>query len=253
MSKNIIFYFTGTGNSLKVAKDIAKALGDCELISMGKKHKLCGTYDKIGFVYPVYCGGLPGVVERFVKDLDISQNKNGYYFAVCTSGAMGGGLSNVEKIIANKGGKLSYGENIKCFANYVCLYPMANDANEKVKAQAEATKKVALDIKSRKVKSIPKNGFMSLAHGGFIKNSHSKDKHFNVNSSCNGCGTCSKVCPVSNIKMQNGKPSFCGHCEQCMACIQWCPKQSINYKNKTQDRGRYHHPDIALKDITGSN
>ena len=51
MSKNIIFYFSGTGNSLKVAKDIAAAIEDCELISMGRSHKLSGTYDRIGFVY----------------------------------------------------------------------------------------------------------------------------------------------------------------------------------------------------------
>ena len=62
MSKNIIFYFFGTGNSLKVAKDIATAIQDCELISMGKPYKLSGTYERIGVVYPVYIGGMPGVV-----------------------------------------------------------------------------------------------------------------------------------------------------------------------------------------------
>jgi flavodoxin len=31
-AKNIIFYFTGTGNSLKAAKDIASVLGDTELV-----------------------------------------------------------------------------------------------------------------------------------------------------------------------------------------------------------------------------
>lgn len=42
MSKNIIFYFSGTGNSLKVAKDFSTGIQDCELISMGKPHKLRG-------------------------------------------------------------------------------------------------------------------------------------------------------------------------------------------------------------------
>jgi len=37
MNKNIIFVFTGTGNSLKVAKDIAAALGDCDIISREEK------------------------------------------------------------------------------------------------------------------------------------------------------------------------------------------------------------------------
>ena len=35
MKKNIVYVFTGTGNSLKVAKDIAAVLSYCEIISMG--------------------------------------------------------------------------------------------------------------------------------------------------------------------------------------------------------------------------
>lgn len=34
--KNRIYFFTGTGNSLKVAKDIAKALPNCELVAIYK-------------------------------------------------------------------------------------------------------------------------------------------------------------------------------------------------------------------------
>ena len=38
MNKNIILLFTGTGNSLKVAKDIAAAfVGDCDITSMGRE------------------------------------------------------------------------------------------------------------------------------------------------------------------------------------------------------------------------
>jgi flavodoxin len=33
---NIIFYFSGTGNCLKVAKAIADELGNCEIVSMAK-------------------------------------------------------------------------------------------------------------------------------------------------------------------------------------------------------------------------
>jgi ferredoxin len=249
MSKNIIFYFSGTGNSLKVAKDIAAVIQDCELISMGKPHKLSGTYERIGIVYPVYFAGIPGVVERFVEALDLSENKNSFVFAICTSGNIGAGMTNISKIIGGKGGKLSYCENIQCFGNYVGLYAMGSDAGNKVKAQSQATKQAIKDIQSLAVKPPFKNSPLALIHGHFIKSSANKDKGFNVSEACNGCASCSKVCPVENIKMQDGKPIFLHHCEQCMACIQWCPKQAINVKNKTQDRGRYHHPDITLADM----
>ncbi len=35
--KNIIYYFTGTGNTLKVARDIAASLDDCLLIPINNK------------------------------------------------------------------------------------------------------------------------------------------------------------------------------------------------------------------------
>lgn len=251
MAKNIIFYFTGTGNSLKVAKDIAMCIGDCELVSMGKPYKMGGTYEHIGFVYPVYCGGLPAAVLRFIEALDLSQNKKSYIFAVATFGGMSGGLKTIAKMIADKGGKLSYGAGIKCFANYICLYGMANDASSKAKAQEAATKAVIKDIGKRVVHTKFSGGMplMAMLHGGFLKSAASKDKGFNVSENCNGCGTCSKVCPVRNIRMQGGKPKFQHHCEQCVACVQWCPKQAINYKDKTQNRGRYHHPGVTLEDI----
>jgi ferredoxin/flavodoxin len=250
MSKNIIFYFSGTGNSLKVAKDIAAAIEDCELISMGKFHRLSGTYERIGFVYPVYVGGMPGVVERFIKALDLLANKNSYIFAVCTSGSGApGGLKNISKIISDKGGKLSYGETVRCFSNYVGLYAMGSDADIKAKAQTQATMQVIKDIQSLAVKPSYKNDPLTIIHGLFIKWLAKRDKAFKVSEACNGCTTCSKVCPVGNIKMQDGKPIFLHHCEQCMACVQWCPKEAINVKNKTQNRGRYHHPDVTIADM----
>jgi flavodoxin len=38
--ENIIFYFTGTGNSLKTAKSIAEGLGNAELIRITNRLKL---------------------------------------------------------------------------------------------------------------------------------------------------------------------------------------------------------------------
>lgn len=250
MTKNIIFCFTGTGNSLKVAKDIAEGNGESEIISMGKPYSLQGAYESIGFVYPVYAGGMPAAVERFIGVLDISTNRNSYFFAVSTSGSgLPGGLPQINRILHNKGGKLSYGGNVKCFSNYVGLYAMKDDVKERPKVQDAQTRLIVTDIQNRVSKQDFKNSSMALLHGIFINILRGKERGFNVGENCNGCGTCNKVCPVANIEMQSGKPTFLHHCEQCMACIQWCPKQAINYKDKTQNRGRYHHPDIKVGDI----
>ena len=74
------------------------------------------------------------------------------------------------------------------------------------------------------------------------------DKSFHSDGRCDGCGICRKVCPVNNIEMIDNKPSWKHHCEQCFACLQWCPKEAIQLGKETIGK-RYHHPDIKLADM----
>ena len=76
------------------------------------------------------------------------------------------------------------------------------------------------------------------------------DKKFWIDEECNSCGICEKVCPAANILMKEGKPVWQKQCQQCLACIQWCPKESIQYGKKTSEYKRYHHPEIKLKEMT---
>jgi MinD superfamily P-loop ATPase len=70
-----------------------------------------------------------------------------------------------------------------------------------------------------------------------------------VGESCNGCELCRKVCQVDNIRIEDGRPVWQHHCEQCLACIQWCPQEAIQVGTKTIGRTRYHHPEIKATDL----
>ncbi len=251
MSQNIIFYFTGTGNSLAAARDIAKVLGDCQLASMKEIHKITEPYERIGFVFPVYAAGLPSAVKVFVEKMDFSSCKSSYFFAVPTCGAAGGnGIADINKRLQRQGVSLSYGKALRMFANYVGLYPMANDPEERAKESAQSVLSIANAVLKKETTNIGKsNPVMGVVHKLMAGTFATKDRGFHVSDECNGCGMCKKVCPVKNITMADKKPTFSHNCEQCMACIQWCPKQAINYKNKTQTRGRYHHPDVVYGDL----
>jgi len=95
MSKNIIFVFSGTGNSLWTAKEIAKELGDCEIATMGGNGKMSlpTGYDTIGFVYPTYAGGIPNRAREFIKQLDLQSNSNAYFYAVAIISGYGFNIS----------------------------------------------------------------------------------------------------------------------------------------------------------------
>jgi MinD superfamily P-loop ATPase len=75
-----------------------------------------------------------------------------------------------------------------------------------------------------------------------------EDKKFKVNSNCNGCGTCKKVCPVDDIKIVDNKPVWLNHCTQCAACFSWCPQEAI-YGTNLAARTHYRNPNVKLKQM----
>ena len=72
---------------------------------------------------------------------------------------------------------------------------------------------------------------------------------FRVDPSCTHCGICAKVCPVGNIVMKDGRPTWSDKCEQCMACLQWCPVEAIQFGRRTAGRRRYRHPEFKASDF----
>ena len=75
------------------------------------------------------------------------------------------------------------------------------------------------------------------------------DKSFWADDKCNRCGICSRVCPANNIEMIDEKPAWLHRCEQCFACLQWCPQEAIQYGKRTVKYPRYRHPEVILEDM----
>lgn len=257
MNKNIIYYFSGTGNCLQAAKAIAATIPNCEIWSMGRKHEtICHTtYERIGFVYPTYFVGLPLAVERFVRDLDLSKNHSAYIFVITTYGeTAGNGLSQLAESLQEKKAQLDYGEKLKMFSNYVAWYKMGDKKEEKAEQAARHLLPMIKAIKEKQRNKVNRpNPLITWYHQHMVKQVPTKDRAFTVASSCISCGKCEQICPVKNIQLINDKPTFSHRCEQCMACIQYCPKEALNYKNKTQNRGRYTNPTTTFQELAAYN
>ena len=67
-------------------------------------------------------------------------------------------------------------------------------------------------------------------------------KKFYATDACISCGKCEAVCPLSNIRLENGKPVWGKDCTHCMACICRCPKEAIEYGNHSKGLPRYVCP-----------
>ncbi|MEW9124458.1 MAG: EFR1 family ferrodoxin [Thermotaleaceae bacterium] len=256
--KTNIYYFSGTGNSLKVAKDISEKLGETTLISIPKAIKSGPdtSVDNIGIVFPVYCWGMPLMVTEFVKKLRKEHAK--YFFAIATCGGSAAGtLLQTQKKLARQNIKLSSGFVVQMPTNYIVWGGAISEERQKKMFEnwVNRTGHIANTIKKQEEHgiesgSILANFFLSKAlYSVSMPHFLKMDKDFWVDSRCDHCGICKKVCPADNIEIKEGKPVWNHKCEQCLACIQWCPKQAIQYGKKTQERERYTNPFVNIKEF----
>jgi ferredoxin/flavodoxin len=114
-----IYYFTSTGNSLVVARDIAERINGTlvSISSTRDKEHISTDAEVIGLVFPVYYAsfgrsGLPRIVEHFAGKLQAIDSK--YLFAICThSGGPVDTIENLDKILRSRGGKLAVGFGVQ--------------------------------------------------------------------------------------------------------------------------------------------
>ena len=269
-----VYYFSGTGNSLFVARQIVDRING-KLISIPsviKDEHIKTEADVVGIVFPVYYAtndcGIPRIISRFVRKLEIFNSK--YVFAVCTSGKTPGTtIENLSKLIESEGGTLAAGFIIKMSdeilskerqdeilaeqkdkLDAVCKYILARKKG-KLETRPIFRKTVLAPLLYLVIKPLFSRRYRKLSGSTGLPFSELiplADRSFKVDAKCSGCGICSQVCPVDNILMADGKPVWQHHCETCLACYAWCPQAAIGGDIVSYNT-RYHHPSVKLSDM----
>jgi ferredoxin/flavodoxin len=271
-----IYYFSGTGNSLYVARELQKLIPEAELIPIARVLKSADIKtkgDNVGFVFPCHGLTIPIPVREFLKKVNVKSSD--YFFAIATrGGSIFRGFPIIDKFLNKQGKSLNATFVINTFLNDPKLKSFTVPTKEELKdieinvqQKLEVTKKTIIHQENYQDDisgvTFSRFGLFNYILERFIPFMvhHVAPKvknYFYSDSKCTGCGICEKVCPSQKIIMENNKPLWQRNvdCYNCYACLNFCPKEAIQIysriwmKSYTTERGRYPHPYATVKDIS---
>ena len=270
-----IFYFSGTGNSLFIAKELIKHFPDAKLTPIVKainENYYITKADTIGFVFPVHALTIPIIVKRFIKKINMEMVQ--YTFAVATRGGTSfHGFKKIEHILKKKKRELNSRfiinmalndsrsihfsipkEDIPKYDDIVKVENIAQNVIARARID-EPDNLITIKSANSKLATIIIEGIVLF--GMNLADKTQGVDYFYHNENCTKCGICEKVCLSGKIKQNTGSPEWKmgTFCYMCYACINYCPSQSIQIhdipgvKSYTNVNGRYHHPQAKISDI----
>ncbi len=275
----MIFYFSGTGNTRWVARQIADAIGEellyiPDLIRKGQYEYEWYVGERIGFCFPTHGWQPPGIVREFIRKLRMrgfgnpqlkasefgNSEEHPFCWALTTCGDnMGEAMTILNKDLAkNTELNIADGQPLQAETlfsvimpeSYVCLPFMKTDTEEKEAMKIELAELQLphiiqmIEERRRGIEELDKGAtprLYSYVIGGYFNKRMITDRKFTVDEDvCIKCGKCAKVCPVDNIKGTPPAWIHNGRCTCCLACYHHCPVHAINYGSITRRRGQYY-------------
>jgi ferredoxin len=268
-----IYYFSGTGNSLYIAKELQKRVPGTNLVpivSLLNKDIAETNRATVGFVFPIHGMIVPIPVKKFIKKLDLRSTR--YIFGVATrAGTQHRAFIEIEKILKKRGKSLDSYFTLNMASNdpkFKDWHPAANEKVAKLETEVQnrldSIQKIIINQETCREKDfdfIPVNFMLEslvLLGMAYAEYNGAKD-YFYSDSKCTGCGTCEKVCLSGKIIMIDNRPVWQENVKSymCYACLNYCPVQAVQIKSKiymksyTEENERYPHPYATAKDIAG--
>ena len=276
-----IYYFSGTGNSLYVARELQNRIPGLRIIPIAallnkrlneRNKNIESTSETIGFVFPCHGLTIPIPVKKFLKSLDLTSSK--YLFAITTrGGSIFRGFSTIDKILNKQGKILDASFIINMALNDPKLKSFTIPTSEELDA---IEKRVQEKLNLIQDTIINHETYRDNTSGVTFSRFNSLNyilerlvpftvhhvapkvkKYFYADSKCTGCGTCEKVCLSKKIIIVNDKPLWqCNvDCYLCYSCLNYCPTHAIQIYSKfymksfTKEKGRYPHPYARVQDM----
>ena len=247
----MILYFSGTGNSRYAARSIGSQIQD-QTLNLFQKIR-AEDYSQIHsdrpwvLVTPTYAWRIPRIIEYWLRKTRLTGSKEIYFIMTC-AGGIGNAAAHVKKLCAVK--------EMHCLGcipvimpeNYIALFqsPAAAEALAMIEQAEVSIRQISVLIRNRERYLQPAVNLRDKLESGAVHKLfyplfvHAKK--FTTTKACIACGKCETLCPLGNIRLQEGKPVWGGRCTHCMACICLCPAAAIEYGKHTRGLLRYRCP-----------
>jgi ferredoxin len=274
-----IYFFSGTGNSFYVAKELQAQIPETRLlpiVALLERTQVKSEAKTIGFVFPVQALCIPVALRRLLRKLQVPGDA--YVFGVATrEGTVFHGFKQINNMLRRNSQELR--------AKFILTMPTSDPRGKGYRppTEAEVAKmKAVIDDKIKRIAETVRNRQCHLQKEteapiktsyGTIRNflierlvvlAHKSSEYFGgvnyfyADQKCTACGICGAICLSGKVRLTEKKlPVWQRHvlCYMCFACVNLCPKQSVQIRSiwairsHSTENGRYCHPFANAKQI----
>ena len=222
--KVILYVFSGTGNTLRVASLIKQYMNaDVTVYRVSAKSGNApqpDEFDLVGFGYPIHAFNAPEPILKFAKSLPDATNKRAFIFKTSGEGLHLNDCSSQKliKIVSKKGYDVTLEKHVVMPYNMIYRHSDAMAKQMWIYAQAY-TKLICSELESFKREKV-KQPFYKTFYAPLLRVLEQKFAHIH--------GPLFKVDSNKCIAIENGKYKFGTKCVLCMGCSFGCPVDAIH-------------------------
>lgn len=250
-----LYYFTGTGNSIAVCREIQKHFPVAKPVNIATLTGKASVRDPatiIGLVLPTYYMDVPDIARDFLERLETAEDA--YIFASVHFGLQPGNiLATLSEIMKRKGPGLALGWKVQLPDNSIAFRTPLEEQPGMHRTMPETVREMCEAIRRGERNETEPRSKAAAAMAGmsrFVLRHILGAARKKATGECTGCGICSRICPTENISIVERKPVFGKDCAECFGCIHWCPEGAVRYGMlKLNERSRYTHPDVEVKEL----
>ncbi len=245
-----IQYFSGTGNTFRVAMIIERKLEEngyiVRMLNIERgQNKNPDLSDLDIFAFPVYALDIPDIMLNHIRRLPRADGKKAAVIAVHgkifdrskipgDGGDPGYSLGHAHFMLKMKGYDVSFTASVGYPHSITMLLNTPPPAEQTlIRATSDRlVEEFAGTIASGK-RSIQKSGILQVLYSAMpgvvfqIFGRRGLGKLYVADPGCTKCGKCVNACPVKAIWISLGRPRWNWKCQGCQRCINICPHKSI--------------------------